>query len=247
MASIMERLGVDEDTPIEHPLLSGAIENAQKRLEEWHFAQRKQVLSFDDVLHLQRNAIYTLRQRVLLEQEVSLLITSGMHEVIDSAIEAFFSDSRPPETWDARALCQHLSGIIPFTEQLISELGATVPSRQAFRERLHEAADEAYALRAARVGSAFPDLERLAMLRGIDVGWTQHLQAIEALQSRLSQADTSAQDSLRLYRDEAQILFKAMQRSTQEWVTKAVFQTSTRSASTSSRMQRRQDKYSKSI
>src|SRR5690606_14698950 len=101
---IMERLGWEEDQPIDHPQISRAIENAQKRVETRHFELRKQVLEYDDVLNKQRDVIYSQRRAVLLDENISEQISAMMEAVFERLVSRYADEKLSRDDWDLEAI-----------------------------------------------------------------------------------------------------------------------------------------------
>ena len=180
LMNIFESLGVDEDTPIEHKMLTSALESAQKTVESRHFQARKSTLEFDDVMNVQRNLIYAERRKVLDGEDIRENIRGMISETVAEAV-----GNTPPE--NEADLNERLKplfalfvrpGEIPWRESLgVEELN----------ERLNALADDVYARREAAFG-LMPDgtplmreLERVVMLRVVDEYWMDHIDAMDDL------------------------------------------------------------------
>ena len=180
LMNIFESLGVDEDTPIEHKMLTNALESAQKTVESRHFQARKSTLEFDDVMNVQRNLIYAERRKVLDGEDIRENIRGMITETVAEAV-----GNTPPE--NEADLNERLKplfslfvrpGEIPWHEGLgVEELN----------ERLNALADDVYARREAAFGR-MPDgtplmreLERVVMLRVVDEYWMDHIDAMDDL------------------------------------------------------------------
>ena len=180
LMNIFESLGVDEDTPIEHKMLTSALESAQKTVESRHFQARKSTLEFDDVMNVQRNLIYAERRKVLDGEDIRENIRGMISETVAEAV-----GNTPPE--NEADLNERLKplfalfvrpGEIPWREGLgVEELN----------ERLNALADDVYARREAAFG-LMPDgtplmreLERVVMLRVVDEYWMDHIDAMDDL------------------------------------------------------------------
>ena len=109
----MDRLGIEEDTPIEHKIISNAIERAQKKVEEYHFGMRKQVLEFDDVMNRQRETIYGLRRRILEGKNLKEKLFEMMEQASEDLVNAYLAEKIHPDEWDYDGLIKAISEIIP--------------------------------------------------------------------------------------------------------------------------------------
>ena len=139
--AMIDKLGIDEDTPIEARLLSNTIESAQKRIEDQNFKRRKYVLSYDDVMNQQRNLIYKQRQQVLDDQDLTETIRRMIHETVETAVAAHTSEESPME-WDLNGLRASLIGYLcgdddfRYTEEELKKL-----RREDLQSMLTERAD----------------------------------------------------------------------------------------------------------
>ncbi|OLD58161.1 MAG: preprotein translocase subunit SecA, partial [Armatimonadetes bacterium 13_1_40CM_3_65_7] len=179
VAAIMDRLGIDEDTPIEHGLVTRQIENAQKKVEQYHFDVRKHVLEYDDVLNVQRKVIYGERRKALFGDNVRENVLDMIERLLGTLVDAHCPADARPEEWD-------LEGLREFAARLIPAL-ADVPvaedaSREDVKERLESAALGAYERKEQEIGvEQLREVERLVLLQTIDRKWIDHLYAMEAL------------------------------------------------------------------
>ncbi len=186
---MMERLGVDEDTPLDHKILSNAIEQAQKTVESRNFQSRKSVLEYDDVMNVQRNIIYEQRRKVLDGEDMESYIRTMMEDFISSQVvdgmsgHGYFDD-----------MSQYEETVAPF-EGLFLRHGELTPSRselehitqKSLTEQLTEKAQAIYDERERDFG-LMPDgkplmreLERVIMLRVVDEYWMDHIDAMQEL------------------------------------------------------------------
>ena len=105
---IMDRLGMDDDMPIEHNMVSKGLENAQKRVESRNFSIRKNVLEYDDVINQQREVIYGERKKVLFGEDMKETVSSMIDDVIDTVVESFAGDNKWSDEWDLHGLLTYL-------------------------------------------------------------------------------------------------------------------------------------------
>ncbi len=186
---MMERMGVDEDTPLDYKILSNAIEQAQKTVESRNFQSRKSVLEYDDVMNLQRNTIYDQRRKVLdgedIASAIQAMIAEFIREHVHSGMEGrdYFAD-----------LAQFESALVPFEGMFLTR-GELKPNMkaldrmttQSLTDELLEKAERVYAAREAAFGpmpNGVPlmrELERVIMLRVVDEYWMDHLDAMQEL------------------------------------------------------------------
>ncbi|MEA3493403.1 MAG: preprotein translocase subunit SecA [Candidatus Margulisiibacteriota bacterium] len=200
ISGMMDRLGIEEDTPIEHKLISRAIENAQKKVEEYHFGIRKQVLEFDDVMNKQRETIYGLRQRILQGRELKEKIYEMMDLVIDDLIGAFCSEKIHPDEWDYDGLNNALNEIVPiFTSDDRNKETILAKLKAAYEQREKEMGEE-----------QMRELERLVMLRVIDSAWIEQLHNMDSLREGIGLRGIGGRDPLVEYKIEGYRVFQQM-------------------------------------
>lgn len=200
ISGMMDRLGIEEDTPIEHNLISRAIENAQKKVEEYHFGIRKQVLEFDDVMNKQRETIYGLRHRILQERELKEKIYEMMEMVIDGLIGAFCNEKIHPDEWDYDGLNKALNEIVPiFTSDDRNKEAILAKLKAAYEQREKEMG-----------GEQMRELERLVMLRVIDSAWIEQLHNMDSLREGIGLRGIGGRDPLVEYKIEGFRVFQQM-------------------------------------
>ena len=214
VAAIMDRLGIDEDTPIEHGLVTRQIENAQKKVEQYHFDVRKHVLEYDDVLNVQRKVIYGERRKALFGDNVRENVLDMFERLLGTLVDAHCPADARPEEWD-------LEGLREFAARLIPAL-ADVPvaedaSREDVKERLESAALGAYERKEQEIGvEQLREVERLVLLQTIDRKWIDHLYAMEALREGIGLRAYAQVSPLIEYQREGYDLFQQMLTEIQE-------------------------------
>ncbi len=216
VSNMMDRLGIEEDTPIEHGLITRAIENAQKKVEQYHFGMRKQVLEFDDVMNKQRETIYGLRRRILEGRELKQKIFEMMEQTTGEWIESFLPPKIHPDEWDWEGLFQAVNEVIPVLglEQLKEG-----KKREEIKTELLEILQRAYADREQAIGSeAMREIERLVMLRIIDSAWIEQLHNMDVLQEGIGLRGYGGRDPLIEYKIEGYGMFQEMMRGVREQI-----------------------------
>jgi preprotein translocase subunit SecA len=221
--SIMERLGMEEDVPIEHPIISRAIENAQKKVESRNFEIRKHILEYDDVLNQQREVIYKQRRQVLEGENLRDNIMQMISDVVEQALSLYADEKLHEEEWDLHGLLSYAERLfLPGGHFSIEELKAL--SREEIRERLFEAAGNFYDEREREIGSeVMRELERVVLLRTVDSKWMDHIDAMHELRQGVYLRAFGQQDPLIEYKYEAYEMFQEMIRSIQEDVVRLLF------------------------
>ncbi len=214
VAGIMDRLGLEEDVPIEHGIVSKAIENAQVRVEGYNFDIRKHVLEYDDVVNKQREIIYAQRRQILSEPTMRPTILGMIEDELRKLVGAVTSDAEggrsmqlEPQEWDVDALAGEVIKIMPLPE------GEDVERWRVLRpddlaDHLVALATDAYDAREQAVGEAdMRRLERLVMLRIVDNRWIRHLTDLDELREGIGLRAFAQQDPLVSYKREASEMY----------------------------------------
>ncbi|HHY45706.1 MAG TPA: preprotein translocase subunit SecA [Firmicutes bacterium] len=223
ITNIMNRLGWDEDMPIEHPRISRAIEVAQKRVEARNFDIRKQVLEYDDVMNKQREVIYKERRRVLQGENLKPVILDMIRQVIARAVDTYADEKLHPEDRDIPGLISHLEQVFGFASRIRPEDLAS-KNRQELVENLFNEACLVYDERERLIGeSEMRSLERLIMLRVVDTKWMDHLEAMDDLREGIGLRAYGEKNPLVEYKIEAFDMFNAMIASIREDTVRWVF------------------------
>jgi preprotein translocase subunit SecA len=228
---LMETLGVDEDTPLDHKMLSNAIEQAQKTVESRNFEARKNVLEYDDVMNIQRNKIYEQRRQVLDGEDIQGYIQSMISEVISSTVTSAMSGSRH---FDDRS---QLDEILAQFEKMFLKRGEINPSIEELDElsadevieMLQEKADAFYAAKEKELGlmpNGVPimrELERVIMLRVVDEYWMDHIDAMHELRQGIGLRAYGSVKPVDAYKKEGFDMFEAMVQGIREEVVRRIF------------------------
>ena len=210
IAGMMDKIGMNDDTPIENKMISRSIENAQKRVESRNFEIRKHVLEYDDVMNQQREIIYGERRQVLMEEDVKDNILNMAEKTVDSLVDAASNGETYPEAWDLDSLEQEfekvfaLANILP--RENISEM-----SGDEVRDYLKNAARQRYEEREAELGSEMMrSLERMILLKNVDSKWMDHLDAMDQLRQGIYLRAYGQRNPLIEYKNEAFDAFQNM-------------------------------------
>ena len=224
--NMMNSLGIDEDTPIDAKILSGAIENAQKTVESRNYQTRKNVLEYDDVMNTQRKVIYQQRLQVLNGEDLQKNIDAMMRYVVDSEVEDSFGQSSYVE--DAAQL---MSLIAKFEGKYIPE-GAWVPTndeinkleKQDVKDRLFALMKEAYARKEAEYGSpVMREMERVITLRVVDEYWMDNIDAMTDLRQGIGLRSYGQVDPVVEYKREGYAMFEGMINAIKEETVRRLF------------------------
>src|SRR5439155_18163368 len=173
IASLMGKLGLEEDIPLEHSWVTKAIENAQQKVEAYNFDLRKNVVEYDDVMNKQREVIYGERLRVLTDEDLRTLIMTWVEQEFDLLVNQAMGSGNPEE-WDVEGLLDTVRRIFPPGVELdaadLEDL-----TREEVLARLIDLADELYDRKEADVGAEqMRVVERLWILHAIDTHWIRH-------------------------------------------------------------------------
>jgi preprotein translocase subunit SecA len=183
ISGVVDALGLEDDVPIEHRMLSRAIESAQGKVESRNFQIRKHVLQYDDVMNQQRELIYAQRKKVLDGEDLTDYIQKMIEETISQSVETFTGESSIPDNWDFAGLKSRYLGIF-LTEQ---DLHYTVQdfdtlTKEDLKETLCQRAMEAYHQKEEAIGSELMrELERVVLLQVVDRKWMDHIDAMDQL------------------------------------------------------------------
>ncbi|HEX4744046.1 MAG TPA: preprotein translocase subunit SecA [Candidatus Limnocylindria bacterium] len=211
VAGLMARLGFDDSQPIESGMVTGAITQAQIKVETRNFDIRKRALEFDDVLNNQRNRIYEDRRTILEQGDVRETILDHLHAEVAVLAEGT-ADSADPEDWDLASLSAALNGILARGGEITPQSFEGIDRREDLLTRAAELVDETYERREAELG---PDVmravERWVLLRTIDTHWIEHLTAMEELREGIYLRGYGQQDPLVAYKNEAHRFYEEMQ------------------------------------
>jgi preprotein translocase subunit SecA len=216
ISGMMERLGIEEDTPIEHKLISNAIERAQKKVEEYHFGIRKQVLEFDDVMNKQRETIYSLRRRVLEGKDLKEKIFEMMEQAASDRVDLHLPEKTHVEEWDYEGLIKSVNEMVPV--QGLEQI-REVKKREDIKSALFATLKGAYELREQELGpETMREVERLVMLRVIDSAWIEQLHNMDSLREGIGLRGWGGRDPLVEYKIEGYSMFQDMMAGVREEV-----------------------------
>ncbi|MGI6209854.1 MAG: preprotein translocase subunit SecA, partial [Anaerolineae bacterium] len=216
---LMDKLGVEEDVPIVHGLVSKAIESAQTRVEGHNFDIRKHVLQFDDVVNTQREVIYEQRRQVLSEGDLRSVVWGMVEAEIAQAVQSHLNGS----DWDLEGLLTDAGSLIPLPATLTPRDLEGLEAAQ-IEERFLELAREAYDAKEHQYGpEAMRQLERMVILRAVDTRWVRHLTDLDALREGIGLRAFGHQDPLVAYKREAHTMFDELNATIQRDVVSAIF------------------------
>ncbi len=215
ISGLATRLGLEEDMPIEHGLVTRSLETAQKRVESRNFSIRKHVLEYDDVMNQQREVVYKQRRQVLLGENIREIIEGMMEEVATRAVAAYCPDGVHAEEWDLAALSDYAAQVLVPDGVEVDEL--TGRKRDEIQELLVEKSRAYYDKRERELGEpTMRELERLILLRLVDEKWMDHLDAMDQLREGIGLRAYGQRDPLVEYKFESYEMFQNMVAAIQE-------------------------------
>ena len=213
MQNILQRVGMDEDDPLEAGMLSRSIESAQKKVEGKNFSIRKYVLQYDNVMNKQREIIYDQRRMVLDGEDVSGYIKNMAYDLIDATVDPVVLESKYPEEWDIQRIVDGLDQIAPqFEERFKWDEDYLVGlDEDKLKEDIKAVFDELYEEKEAEIGTEqMREVERMILLRVVDNRWMDHIDAMDQLKEGIGLRGIGQQDPAVAYAQEGFAMFDEM-------------------------------------
>ncbi|WP_251440615.1 preprotein translocase subunit SecA [Veillonella intestinalis] len=216
ISGMMDKLGMEEDEPIEHSLITKSIERAQKKVENHNFNIRKYILEYDDVMNQQREVLYDQRRKILGNDSLKETILDMVDSLVVKAMDQYADEKLYPEEWDYEGLLKHLELFFlepgQFTVAEMEEYG-----RGELQEKLLSIAHEEYEKREKLIGEAnMRELEKAVMLKVVDSKWMEHLDSMDMLREGIGLRAYGQKNPLVEYKFEAYDMFEAMIEAIQE-------------------------------
>lgn len=223
--NMMESMGIADDEPIDQKILSGAIENAQKKLEGRNFSVRKHVLEYDDVMNTQRETIYSQRLKVLSGEDVSSNILSMIDTTIENTVHSVVGEHQILTQEMIGTVRSHFMGIFLYPEDCVftdEELDDLQP--EGLINELKDQAHKVYKQKEEAVGSSIMrELERVILLRNVDSKWMEHIDAMTELRNGIGLRAYGQHDPVIEYKREGFDMFDAMVDSIREDTVRMIF------------------------
>ena len=205
ISGLMDKLGMDEEMPIENKMVSKAIENAQKRVETHNFDIRKHLLEYDDVMNKQRSEIYSFRKEILKGENLTDRIMDMLEDVIDELLSIYCPEEKHVDDWDMKGLRDALYGVFSLAPDI------SPMNLDALREALLSVMKGAYQAKETEIGSeVMRYLEKVVMLQVIDTQWKDHLLGMDHLKEGIGLRGYGQKDPLVEYKKEAFDVFADM-------------------------------------
>ena len=216
--SFMEKMGLEEDEPINSRMVSNAIQKAQKRVEARNFDIRKYVLEYDDVMNQQRKVVYDQRRKILEGEDMKDQILSMVDNIIEKGMETYADPKLYPEEWD-------FAGLLKYAEKYFLAPGDLKleeiedMSREEVEDKLKTMAHETYNAREESIGSPMMrELEKAVMLKVVDSKWMEHLDDMDMLKEGISLRSYGQRNPIVEYKVEAFDIFEEMQQAMMETI-----------------------------
>ncbi len=209
LSGIMNKLGMEEDMPIENKLVTRAIENAQKRVEAHNFDIRKHLLEYDDVMNKQRTEIYSFRREILQGETLKNRLYSMIEDVADELLFISCPEDKHPEEWNTKGLQDTVYGIfaVTYPSAQIEKLNSLAELKDAFISAIKET----YEKKESEIGSDMMRyIEKMIMLQVVDTQWKDHLLGMDHLKEGIGLRGYGQRDPLTEYKKEAFDVFAEM-------------------------------------
>jgi preprotein translocase subunit SecA len=225
MKKVMDRLRVPDDTPIEMGMISKSIENAQTRVEGHNFDMRKHLLEYDDVVNKHRQVIYSQRRKILEGADLKANILDLVHKEIDVIVGAHLLND-DIETWNLEGLFTGLRSIFPLpptlTEEKLTQLskGEAGDALLDYADRLYESREQEVSADTMRL------LERMVMLRSIDIHWIEHLTVMENTRQGIGLQGVAQLDPLVAYKRQGHLMFDELSERIQHDIVRSIYRVS---------------------
>ena len=211
ISGLMQRLGMEEGVPIEHGMVTRAIERAQKQVEGQNFSMRKHLLEYDDVMNKQRVAVYRLRREILEGKDEREYVLELAESLVDLNIDRFLSQEVEPSDWDTEGFRRELARQFGLEGDQLGGVDWDQLNRDEIREVLWKLIQDKYQEKETLIG---PELmrthERIVMLQIVDSQWKDHLYAMDHLKEGIGLRGYGQRDPLIEYKKESFQMFEAM-------------------------------------
>ena len=223
IAKVMDKLGMEEDEPIEHSLITKSIEHAQKKVEARNFDIRKHVLEYDDVMNQQREILYGERKKILRGENLRDNIKGMVNHIIKEEMNQYANEKLYPEEWQLDALIKDAEKIFaPPGVLKVSELENM--SRDELKESLEKLAEDTYKQREAMfTADVMRELEKVVMLRIVDNKWMEHLDHMDMLREGINLRAYGQRAPLVEYKIEALAMFEEMEAAIQDQIATTMY------------------------
>ncbi|MBQ3368391.1 preprotein translocase subunit SecA [bacterium] len=228
LSTVMSRLGLEDDQPIEHKLISKSIENAQKKVEAHNFSIRKNVLEYDDVMNQQRKTIYALRRSILTGGEANKqVIYSMIEDIINTNLNNIIPEKSTPDTWDYAMVKDFLAGVLAYNEDMRAQLDENMfadiinpnnyighkneAALQIMAQKCYDFLLEQYDLKMSQYDKDLSnEIERHIVLEVLDIFWRRHLLSMDHLREGIGLRGYGQKNPKLEYKREGFAMFQDM-------------------------------------
>jgi len=222
--NMMDSLGIDDDQPIEHKILTKQIEQAQKKVEGINFDTRKHVLQYDDVMNKQREIIYVQRRKVLEGENLKESILEMVKSIIERNVEIYTAGSKYPEEWDIKGLLNHLYDMFLEKDSVVIDVDIDRLDKDVLADIIYEEAVRQYEKKEAEIGpEQMREIERIVLLRVVDTKWMDHIDEMDQLRQGIGLRAYGQVDPLIEYKKIAFDMFEDLIQSIQEDTVKFLY------------------------
>jgi preprotein translocase subunit SecA len=225
LANMMNVLNVPDDIPIEAKIITNTIETAQKRIEGVNFQRRKTVIQYDDVMNTQRNLIYSQRRQVLDGTDMKGSYLKMLESVLTRLTDDYCQSNRSND-WNMQAISDRLNEMLPkqYNPLLKGNTADTDYNEKSFRQMLIDSYSKDYDDKETELSpSLMRELERIILLRTVDIHWMDHIDAMDQLRSGIGLRAFGQKDPVMEYKFEGYMMFEDMTNSIQEEALKKIF------------------------
>ncbi len=223
IVGLMDRLGMEEGQVLEHPWLTGALETAQKRVENHNFEIRKHLIEYDDVMNRQREVIYALRRTILESTDVKSMIWEAVEQAVDESFDSYLPSGGDHSAWDIDGFKASFKNRFNHDFQIENKLIAEA-SYEEMRAMIIDGLKQSYASKEQEIGiDPMRHLERMVLLNTIDSKWKDHLYAMDHLKEGIGLRSYAQRNPLVEYKKEGFEMFEAMYRSIHDEVADLIY------------------------
>jgi len=222
--NLMDSLGIDDDQPIEHRILTKQIEHAQKKVEGINFSIRMHLLQYDDVMNKQREIIYAQRRKVLEGENLKDSILDMVRSIIERYVEIYTAGSKYPEEWDIKGLLDHLYEMFLEKDSVVINVDLDRLDKEVLTDIIYEEAVRQYERKEAEIGpEQMREIERIVLLRVVDTKWMDHIDEMDQLRQGIGLRAYGQVDPLIEYKKIAFDMFEDLIHSIQEDTVKFLY------------------------
>jgi len=222
--NLIDNLKMPEDEPLEHSMLTRAIENAQKKVEGNNFGIRKHVLKYDDVMNKQREVIYGERRKVLEGEDLRSHIQEMVKSLVTDNVE-IYTQSKYPEEWDLESIENYLMSLLNIEKRFLSFDNIESLTKETLIDKILKKAEEKYRSKEIDFGEErFREVERVVLLQVVDSKWMDHIDAMDQLRQGIGLRAYGQEDPVRAYQNEGFDMFNEMTHSIWEDTVRFLYQ-----------------------